>query len=176
MGRVQTMTRAADPSRPGAASARTAIAEFNWGRLRHDWDDPRVAPFVNALESVNAIAMASPGFLWMMDEATMEAAQLDPDGPLGGDPRVASTLSVWASLAELRQFVFEGRHGAFLRRGGEWFEPTARPRLVLWPVAPSARPNVDDGVARLRRLEAEGAGPEAFDWAYAAAHLGGATA
>ncbi|WP_370282130.1 DUF3291 domain-containing protein [Pseudooceanicola sp.] len=41
------------------------IAEFNIGILRHGWDDPRIADFVNGLDRVNALAHRSPGFVRM---------------------------------------------------------------------------------------------------------------
>lgn len=150
----------------------TPIAEFNLGRLRYDWADPRVADFVDNLERVYAIAERSPGFVWMLPEDEMERAQLDPDGPLNGDPRVASTLSVWRSVAHLRHFTFDTLHGRFLARGGEWFEPSEGPRLVMWPVAASERPTVAEGVERLQALAEHGPGPSAFDWRWAQERVG----
>ncbi|MEO1121146.1 MAG: DUF3291 domain-containing protein, partial [Pseudomonadota bacterium] len=143
------------------------IAEFNLGWLRHDWDDPRVADFVNGLDTVNAIAARSPGFIWMTPEDEMERAQLSPDGPFGGDDRVASTLSVWRSVADLRHFVTNTLHAAYMKRGGEWLHSSDTPRFVMWPVAAEARPNVAEGLERLQSLTKHGPGPDAFDWQWA---------
>ena len=71
------------------------LAEFNIGILKYDWEDPRVADFRDNLDAVFALAARSPGYVWHMGEDEMEAAQLDASGPLGGNPRTASTLSVW---------------------------------------------------------------------------------
>lgn len=147
----------------------THFAEFNLGRLLHDWDDPRVAEFVEGLPVVYAIAERSPGFVWMMPPEEMEAAQLDPAGVFGGDPRIASTLSVWESVESLRAFVFATLHGRFLSRGGQWFERRRGPALVLWPVVPGHRPTISEAAARLRLLEERGASADAFDWAWATA-------
>lgn len=168
MSRARSWTTAApgpDPD-PKRMTDR-AIAEFNCGRLLYGWDDPRTAPFADAQEAIFAIAERSPGFLWRMPEADMDAAQRDPDGALGADPMIASTLSVWRSVATLRAFVEQTLHGRYMARRDEWFRP-GEARFVMWPVPPTHRPTVAEGVARLRRLEAEGPSPEAFGWSDAA--------
>lgn len=146
-----------------AMTAPTAVAEFNLGRLRYGWDDPRTAEFAEALDAVYAVAARSPGFVWMMPEPEMDAAQRDPNGPLGGDPLIASTLSVWRSVADLRAFTFDTLHGRYMARRGEWLRP-GESHLVLWRVDPAERPSVDEGVARLERLLADGPSAHAFGW------------
>ena len=140
------------------------LAEFNWGLLRHDWDDPRVAEFVDALDSVNAAASAAEGFVWRLPDEDMEAAQTDPSSPLGAHPLLASTLSVWTDAMRLARFVWGRVHGPYLKRGGLWFEPGDGPRLVMWHVAKGHRPSVAEAAERRERLEAEGEGPVAFGW------------
>ncbi|MEO1458549.1 MAG: DUF3291 domain-containing protein [Pseudomonadota bacterium] len=146
------------------------IAEFNIGRLLHDWEDPRVAPFVRALDRVYALAEAAPGYVWHLPGEEMGRVQDDPDGPLKGDPRIACTLSVWESVEALAIFSLTGVHGAFVQRGPAWFEAWDTPRLVIWQIADGTRPTVAEGVARLDRLTREGAGTHAFDWTYARQH------
>lgn len=157
-------------------SAAMHIAEFNCGRLLHPWGDPRIAPFEDAVAQVNAIAARSPGFVWMSPEAEMDAAQRDPHGPFGGDPRIASTLSVWESVAALASFARDTLHGRFMARGAEWLEPPTGPNFVMWRVVPGVRPTVAEGVRRLERIARDGAGPEAFDWDYAAREEGSVAA
>ena len=99
----------------------THIAQMNWGILRADWDDPSVAEFVENLDRVNRIAMRSPGFVWMMPEEEMDAAQNDAEGVFGGNPRTASTLSVWETPQALDHFVQHGScqfYGAVRRVAG----------------------------------------------------------
>ena len=59
-----------------AQPANHHLAEFNLGVLKYDWDDPRVQGFVDGLDLVNGVAKRSPGFVWMLDEDAMEAAQI----------------------------------------------------------------------------------------------------
>ncbi|MEM9146114.1 MAG: DUF3291 domain-containing protein [Pseudomonadota bacterium] len=144
------------------------LAEFNMGVLRHDWEDPRIADFLNGLALVNGVAARSPGFVWRLGDEEMEAAQTDPDGPLGGDPRTASTLSVWQSAEALEDFVWNTVHRQFYERGHEWFVPAGALKLVMWWVEPGHRPTVAEALDRFRHLEAQGATDHAFGWAHLA--------
>ena len=47
------------------------LAQFNIARLKHDPDDPRVAPFMQALDKVNAVAERMPGFVWRYKDEHM---------------------------------------------------------------------------------------------------------
>lgn len=143
------------------------LAELNIGVLRHPWGDPRIAEFANAIDRVNAIAARSPGFVWRLSDIDMDAAQRDPAGALGGDPRVAATLSVWEDLASLERFVWRTVHKRFFARRKEWFAPDQGIRLALWRTPAGHRPSIDEGVARLRALEADGDTDFAFGWSYA---------
>lgn len=142
------------------------LAEFNLGLLKHDWEDPRVADFVAGLGPVNALARRSPGFVWMMGEAEMERAQLDPAGPLGGHPRLASTLSVWQDVESLEHFVWHTLHKRFYDRRAEWYDMGHALRLVLWWVPEGHRPDPAEAMARFRLLEAQGPSARAFGWAW----------
>lgn len=144
------------------------LAEFNMGVLRHDWEDPRIADFVNGLALVNGAAVRSPGFVWRLDDAMMEAVQEDPDGPLGGNPRIASTLSVWESAEALEAFVWNTVHRQFYERGAEWFQPAGGIKLVMWWVPVGHRPSIAEAMERFRHLEAHGDTERAFGWAHLA--------
>lgn len=145
------------------------IAELNIGILRHDWDDPRVKDFVDGLDLVNGIAARSPGFVWRMSDEEMDAAQNDPDGPLGGNPRLASTMSVWEDVESLERFVWTTVHRRFYERKAEWYDATDAVRLVLWWVPAGHRPSIAEGVERFRHLERHGDTDFAFGWKHLAA-------
>ena len=140
------------------------LAEFNRGILRHDWDDRRVADFVRALDRVNGVAQRAPGFVWMLGAEAMERAQTDADGPLGADPRLASTLSVWTGAQALHDFAYRTAHRRFLDRGAEWFLASDGPRLVMWRIPEGHRPSVAEAADRFARLAAEGETEHAFGW------------
>jgi hypothetical protein len=134
------------------------LAQFNIGRLVAPREDPAVAEFMDALDEINALADASPGFVWraQSDEGNLTSVALE------GDPQLIPNLSVWTSVEALRDFAYRSDHAAFLRRRREWFEPLDRAFLVAWWVEDGERPTVDEGMARLARLEADGPTPLAF--------------
>lgn len=148
------------------------LAELNLGILKHDWDDPRIKGFVDGLDLVNGVAARSKGFVWRLDDDAMEHEQLDPDGPMGGHPRLASTLSVWASLADLEHFVWHTVHKRFYDRRAEWYDLTDSLRFVMWWVPEGHRPGMAEAMARFRHMEAHGASDYAFGWDWARGQRG----
>ena len=141
------------------------IAEFNIGTLRYDWEDPRVKDFADNLDRVYAVAMRAPGFVWRMSDDAMEDAQCDPKGPLGGNPRTASTLSVWEDITSLENFVWNTVHKQFYDRKHEWYAPSDALRLVLWWVPAGHRPTIAEAGERYRHLEEHGETEFSFGWA-----------
>jgi len=134
------------------------LAQFNIARLRAPLDDPAIAGFVAGLDTMNALADSSPGFVWRLTDG--------PDGdattvrPL--DPDVIVTMSVWDSVESLRAFSYQSAHLDYLRRRRDWFLPhNFRASLVLWWVPAGHIPTVEEACERLERV-ADGPSPEAF--------------
>ena len=149
---------------------------MNWGILRADWDDPAVAEFADNLDRVNAVAMRSPGFVWMMPEDEMDAAQNDPDGVFCGNPRTASTMSVWETPEALDHFVHKTIHGAFLARGAEWLERLDVRQYVIWPIPAGHKPSLREAKMRLDQLSEQGPNDSAYDFDYLRTRLCGTEA
>ena len=139
------------------------LAEFNFGTLRHDWDDPRIADFQNNLDRVNGLAARSPGFVWRLDDAAMETAQLDANGVFD-NPRTASTLSVWEDFDSLWNFVWKTVHRRFYDRRAEWYDAKGNGNFVMWWVPVGHRPDVAEGMARFEQLQTHGSSDFAFGW------------
>ena len=139
------------------------LAEFNFGTLKYDWSDPRLAGFENALDQVNAIGARSPGFVWRMPDDEMEHAQEDPQGPLKDRPNTASTLSVWEDAPSLYRFVTKTLHARVMKGARDWFVVGDSGHLVCWFVEAGHRPTVDEGMAQWRKLQAYGETENLFD-------------
>lgn len=135
------------------------LAQFNIGTPRFPLDDPRMAGFMSALDSVNALADAAPGFVWRLvaDDAN-DATDLRFDR-LGGQ---IVNFSVWESRESLWEYVYRSGHLDVLRRRMEWFEPPSAAHLVLWWVPAGYIPSVDEAVDRLELLRGQGPTPSAF--------------
>lgn len=133
------------------------VAQINIGTMVAPTDDPAVAEFMDALDRVNAVADAAPGFVWRLqtDEGNATSIHVFPD------PLQLVNMSVWESVDALKAYVYRSEHVEFFRRRAEWFVPDAK-RVALWHVAPGALPDVDDGARRVAFLEHRGPSPYAF--------------
>jgi len=138
------------------------IAEFNFGTLRYDWGDPRLAGFADNIAAVNKIAQRSDGFIWMIDDETMDAVQNDPNGPLKDRPGTASTLSVWRDAESLWRFVNKTFHAKIMAKHDDWFVPGDRSHLVIWNVAQGHFPTVAEGMAQWEKLHTDGETDDVF--------------
>ena len=138
------------------------IAEFNFGTLRYDWGDPRLSGFADNIAGVNKIAQRSDGFIWMIDNDTMDAVQSDPNGALKDRPNTASTLSVWRDAHSLWHFVEKTFHAKIMAQHDDWFVPGDRGHLVIWHVADGHLPTVAEGMAQWQKLQTHGDTAEIF--------------
>jgi len=134
------------------------IAQVNIGRIRAELNDPVMAGFVNRLEEINALADASPGFVWRLIVNDGNATYLRPFG----DPRMLLNMSVWETVEELRNFVFQTAHKELLRQRHAWFEKLTEVYTALWWVPMGHIPSVDEAKRRLTHLEANGPTQFAF--------------
>ena len=135
------------------------LAQLNIGRLRAPVDDPAIADFADNLDPINALADATPGFVWRLqtEEGNATAIRPFPD-----DELMAINMSVWESMEVLADYVYRSAHTALLRRRGEWFERLRDVYLVLWWIPAGTVPTVDEALARLDHLRTFGPTPEAF--------------
>ena len=134
------------------------LAQVNIALPREPLDAPLLADFVAALAPVNAVADASPGFVWRLQTEDGDATAIRAFG----DDRLIVNMSVWESVEALRGFVYGEAHAAVLRRRREWFERLAEPETALWWVAAGATPTIGDAEERLAHLRAHGPTSVAF--------------
>ena len=134
------------------------LAQVNVATLRAPLDGPELAGFVAELEPINALADASPGFVWRLQTEDGDATAIRPFH----DDRVMVNLSVWASLAALRAFVYATRHLEVMRHRRAWFQRMPDPYRALWWVPAGTIPTVAEAKDRLELLASQGPGPEAF--------------
>lgn len=134
------------------------IAQLNVGRSVAPMDDARMADFVARLDEVNALADASPGFVWRLQGDNGNATEFR----FTEDPLFIVNLSVWESLDDLFTFTYRSDHKTVFARRFEWFERSLGPNVVIWWQPAGTIPTVDDALRRLELLEANGPTPEAF--------------
>lgn len=139
------------------------IAQFNVAKMIAPLTDPLMRDFVEALESINALADSSPGFFWRLQDDGGDATSIQAYE----DETVLVNMSVWTSLEALKDFVYRSRHLHFLRNKKNWFAASRSSNLVLWWIDPGDIPTIDEGKRRLDILIKQGPYPEAFNFSSA---------
>ena len=134
------------------------IAQVNIGRIRAELDDPIMAGFVNRLDEINALADASPGFVWRLKTEENNATYLRPFS----DDRTLLNMSVWETVEQLRQFVFQTVHVELVRQRYAWFEKFAGAYTAVWWVPAGHIPGIDEAKRRLAHLDKNGPTQFAF--------------
>lgn len=134
------------------------LAQVNVGRAKAPLDCPLMAGFVANLDRINALAEASPGFVWRLMDESGNATGI----AVNEDPRVIVNLSVWRSAEELFAFVYETAHSGIMARRRAWFERWDEPHMALWWVPAGHRPSVAEALERLAYLAKHGPTERAF--------------
>jgi hypothetical protein len=134
------------------------LAQVNVGRLRAPMDDPIIDDFRMSLESINALAETSPGYVWRLQDESGNATGIKP---FEDDLEIVN-LTVWESIDALADFTYRSGHVALLRRRRDFFEAAVQPILCLWWIPEGAIPTVEEAIARLEHLRAYGPTPTAF--------------
>lgn len=140
---------------------RWQLAQINVGRLVAPEGDPRVQPFFDALDEVNAIADAAPGFVWRLQSDGGNATDIQPTP----DPLLIVNMSVWSDLDALTGFVYRSGHSVPLSRRRDYFEPFGSVFAALWWVPVGHRPAIEEGLSRLWMIDRFGPSPMAFTFA-----------
>ncbi|ASU82088.1 DUF3291 domain-containing protein [Nocardiopsis gilva YIM 90087] len=134
------------------------LAQLNVGILNAPLDAPSMAGFVDNLTPINALADASPGFVWRYtDEGRDDATEARP---FGDDLLI--NFSVWESREALWEFTYRSEHIDLLRRRREWFQHMRDVTLVLWWIPAAHIPTLDEAGERLALLRRHGPTAEAF--------------
>lgn len=134
------------------------LAQINIGRLVAPQGDPRVQPFFDALDRVNALAEASPGFVWRLQDDGGNAMGIR----YAPDPLLAVNMSVWTDADALFAFVYRSAHTPVMAKRRDYFERYDGAYQALWWIPAGTLPTVNDGLSRLWLIERFGPCPEAF--------------
>ena len=135
------------------------LAQVNIARALDEMDTPTMADFAAGLEEINALAEASPGFVWRLQSDDGDATSIRP---YPDDDLMLINMSVWASVEALADYVYRTHHVAFLRRRHDWFERMSGVATALWWVLDGHEPTPQEAKERLAHLQAHGPTPYAF--------------
>jgi hypothetical protein len=137
------------------------IAQLNIASmLGKDINDPVMAEFVAQLDTINALAEQSKGFVWRLKSDDGNATSYNPYH----DERIIINFSVWQNADDLRNFVYKSAHTAVMKDRKKWFENFGQAYYVVWNIPAGYIPSLDEAVERLAWLQQNGPTDYAFDF------------
>ncbi|WP_086668188.1 DUF3291 domain-containing protein [Lentzea kentuckyensis] len=134
------------------------LAQVNISRLLAPLDSPLLKEFVDALDPVNAVADAAPGFRWRMQTEDGNATSMR----VFDDDWLIVNMSVWESPEMLLAYVYGDDHRAVLRGRRQWFHHPVEAMTALWWVPAGHRPSVAEAEERLVHLRSHGPSSHVF--------------
>jgi hypothetical protein len=136
----------------------------NIARALAPLDSAQLAGFVAALDPVNAVADAAPGFVWRLQAEDGNATSLRAfeDDAEGADGGILVNMSVWESVEALGAFVYSAAHIAVLRQRRQWFEHMKDPYAACWWIPRGHIPAITEAEDRVRHVRRHGPTPWAF--------------
>ncbi|MEL6193904.1 MAG: DUF3291 domain-containing protein [Bacteroidota bacterium] len=135
------------------------LAQINISRLLAPLDDPMIKEFNDFIDPVNKLGEDSPGFVWRLkDESGASSSHVET--PFDDD--IIVNFTVWENLESLYAFSFTTVHAYFLKNRNKWFGKYEGNRLAMWWIPAGHIPSLEEGVEKLRKLDAEGPSPEVF--------------
>ncbi len=134
------------------------LAQINIGLCKGPLDSPVMREFVELLDAMNALADASPGFVWRLQT---------PDGNATGvrahpNPLVITNVSMWTGVEALHHYTYRSSHAYAFRHRGKWFDELEGPHLALWWIEVGGEPSAEEGLRRIDLLARRGPSPDAF--------------
>lgn len=136
------------------------LAQVNIARMLAPIDSPVMKDFVENLDSINALAESSDGFVWRLKDDTNNATSIK----VFDDDFIIVNMSVWENTDSLFQFVYRSDHVEIFKRRKEWFEKMPEMHMVLWYVPANHFPTVEEAIERLTYLRKKGETPFAFSF------------
>jgi len=144
------------------------VAQMNVGTALYDLDDERMAGFINNLDRVNALAEATPGFVWRLQSEQGNATDIKTTD----DPLFIVNMTVWETVQALFDYVYQSEHRSVMVHRRQWFRKPEGQYAVLWWIEEGALPTVEQGLARLDHLARHG--PTAYAFTFKAVFPAGA--
>ena len=134
------------------------LAQLNIGRILAPLDSEVMKDFVSNLDTINALAENSPGFVWRYTSEGNNATSTR----IFEDDYLIVNMSVWTDMDALFDYVYRSAHVEIFKRKKEWFQKLDAMHMVMWYVPAGKMPTVQEAVERLVYLREHEATPYAF--------------
>ena len=136
---------------------RYQLAQLNLAKMKFAIDHPEMSDFVARLDAINALADASPGFVWRLQTDDGDATGIDF---FGTDALV--NMSVWKDIESLHGYVYRSAHNEVMALRKQWFERMSESYSVLWWITDGQLPTLAEASERLDCLRELGPSARAF--------------
>ncbi|MRX63407.1 DUF3291 domain-containing protein [Maribacter luteus] len=136
------------------------LAQVNIAKMKPPIDSPIMADFVNNLDSINAIADKSKGFVWRLKDEEDNATAIK----IFDNDYLIINMSVWENATSLKEYVYNSMHVEVLKRKKEWFDKMEDMHMALWYVKEGIFPTPSEAKERLEYLQTNGETPYAFSF------------
>jgi hypothetical protein len=137
------------------------IAQINIGRINGvNIEDPIMKEFVANLDSINALAENSKGFVWRLKDDSNNATNLNPCN----DEQIIINISAWETIEDLENFVYRTVHSNFLRRRKEWFQSFGKAYAAMWWIPAGQFPTIQEAMEKLDYFQENGPSKTVFDY------------
>jgi len=133
------------------------LAQLNIAKMKYPIDSPELTDFVGNLDSINALADDSPGFIWRLQTDAGDATGID----FFGDDTLVN-MSIWKDVESLHSYVYRSAHNKIMSRRKEWFYRVDKAYTVLWWIVAGTIPSLEDAKDKLELLISLGPTVEAF--------------
>ncbi len=137
------------------------LAQINIAQAKDQMDSEVMKGFAERLDEINALAEASPGFIWRLQDESGNASEIQ----VFDDPLLLINMSVWQDIDSLKHYVYRSAHVDLLRDRDAWFDKTVQAHQALWWVPEGHIPSEREGVERLQQLQQQGPTAAAFTFA-----------
>lgn len=130
------------------------VALYTFGILRARDDDPQLKGFFEEIQGNYETANKCKGYITRHDlhESIGTPRFFTPD--IGTS--APQTFSIWESVEDAYNFVYQGSHLHSLRQRRDWFVTPKWPGYVLWWVEDGELPPWEEGWHRLEYLHDNG--------------------
>ena len=135
------------------------LAQINVARLLQPEGSPEVAEFFSRLDEINALAEASEGFVWRLQESEGGNATGLAVSP---DPNLIVNMSVWRDVDALHDFAYRSAHAPVMAKRRQWFSRHVGAYQALWWIECTRRPTIEEGLSKLWLLDRFGPSERAF--------------
>ena len=135
------------------------LVQLNIAKMKFSIESTEMSDFVDNLETINALADSSPGFVWRLQTEDGDATGIDF---FGSD--VLVNMSIWKDVESLYNFVYKTAHSKIMSRRKEWFHRVEEAYMVLWWAAEAEIPSLDEAKSKLELLKSRGPTAAAFSF------------